>query len=124
MGGAGGSLRAGVTENPVRLTLSVKDRLTRVTCGGAPAYVWPGGGITVMVDVARMPDRSTGYVPTPALVFPIEFTMRLDDYRLMGGHVKHIVPVEQVLAEQRRKAVAPHAENPWPMHLPSGGDAQ
>ena len=35
---------------------SVKDALTRVTCGGAPAYVWPGGGITVMVDVARMPD--------------------------------------------------------------------
>jgi len=91
------------------------------TCGGAPAYVWPGGGITVMVDVARMPDRSTGYVPTPALVFPIEFTMRLEDYRLMGGHVKHIVPVEQVLADQRKKAVAPHAENPWPMNLPDGG---
>jgi hypothetical protein len=113
-----------VTENPVRLTMSVKDRLTRVTCGGAPAYVWPGGGITVMVDVARMPDRSTGYVPTPALVFPIEFTMRLEDYRLMGGHVKHIVPVEQVLADQRNKAVAPHAENPWPMNLPSGGGAR
>ncbi len=121
MGGAGGSLRAGVTENPVRLTLSVKDKLTRVTCGGAPAYVWPGGGITVMVDVARMPDRSTGYVPTPALVFPIEFTMRLEDYRLMGGHVRNIVPVEQVLADQRKKAVAPHAENPWPMELPGGG---
>ena len=42
MGGAGGSLRAGVTENPVRLTHSVRDALTRVTCGGAPVYVWPG----------------------------------------------------------------------------------
>jgi len=121
MGGSGGSLRAGVTENPVRLTMSVKGGRTRVTCGGAPAYVWPGGGITVMVDVARMPDRSTGYVPTPALVFPIEFTMRLDEYRLMGGHMKQIVPVEQVLADQRKKAVAPHAENPWPMNLPGGG---
>ena len=28
---------------------------TRVTMGGAPVYVWPGGGITVMVDVTRMP---------------------------------------------------------------------
>ena len=55
MGGAGGSLRAGVTENPVRLTHSVRDALTRVTCGGAPVYVWPGGGITFMVDVTRMP---------------------------------------------------------------------
>ena len=55
MGGAGGSLRAGVTENPVMLTRSVKDALTRVTCGGAPAYIWPGGGITVMVDVTNLP---------------------------------------------------------------------
>ena len=37
--------------NPVRLTRSVKEALTRVTCGGAPVYVWPGGGITFMVDV-------------------------------------------------------------------------
>ena len=51
MAGAGGSLRAGVTENPVRLTRSVRDALTRVTSGGAPVYVWPGGGITFMVDV-------------------------------------------------------------------------
>ena len=38
MAGAGGSLRAGVTENPVRLTRSVRDTLTRVTLGGVPAY--------------------------------------------------------------------------------------
>jgi hypothetical protein len=75
-GGAGGSLRAGVTENPVLLTRSIKEAWLNVTCGGAPAYVWPGGGITVMVDVMRMPDRSFGTVPTPAIVAPIEFTMR------------------------------------------------
>jgi len=98
MGGAGGSLRAGVTENPVRLTQSVKDRLTRVTCGGAPAYVWPGGGITVLVDVAALPDNATGYVPTPALVFPIEFTLRLDDYAAMGGHMQYVVPLDAVKA--------------------------
>src|SRR6185369_9343677 len=51
MAGAGGSLRAGVTNNPVRLTRSVAAGQTRVTMGGAPTYVWPGGGITVMVDV-------------------------------------------------------------------------
>ena len=74
MGGAGGSLRAGVTDNPVRLTRSVKDALTRVTSGGAPVYVWPGGGITFMVDVTQMPAGAFGYVPTPAIVAPIEFT--------------------------------------------------
>ncbi len=60
VGGAGGSLRAGVTGNPVRLTRSVAAAVTNVTCGGAPAYRWPGGGITVMADVTRMPSASFG----------------------------------------------------------------
>jgi 6-hydroxynicotinate reductase len=99
MGGAGGSLRAGVTENPVNLTRSVQRLKTYVTCGGAPVYVWPGGGITLMVDVMRMPENSFGYVPTPALVAPIEFTLRLDDYAALGGHVGAVRSVEDVLAK-------------------------
>ena len=113
MGGAGGSLRAGVTENPVRLTRSVKDALTYVSCGGAPAYVWPGGGITVMADVTQMPTNSFGYVPTPALVAPIEFTMRASDYAALGGHVEAIQPIEAVLAQAERK-VGPREDLPWP----------
>ena len=115
MGGAGGSLRAGVTENPVRLTRSVKDLITRVTCGGAPVYVWPGGGITLMVDVLRMPDRSFGYVPTPALVLPIEFTLTLDAYAGIGGHLDRVVPIEQALRDSRFKTEAWRAENTWPV---------
>ncbi|MBO9446777.1 6-hydroxynicotinate reductase [Ruegeria sp. R14_0] len=103
MGGAGGSLRAGVTENPVRLTKSVKDSLTFVSCGGAEAYVWPGGGITVMVDVMDMPTGSFGYVPTPALVAPIEFTMRVSDYGTLGGHMDEIKPVAEVVSGETRK---------------------
>ncbi len=102
MGGAGGSLRAGVTENPVRLTKSVKDALTHVSCGGANAYVWPGGGITVMVDVLDMPTNSFGYVPTPALVAPIEFTLRVSDYAALGGHVDHMKRVSDINAESAR----------------------
>ncbi|MFN0113720.1 MAG: 6-hydroxynicotinate reductase [Paracoccaceae bacterium] len=86
MAGAGGSLRAGATRNPVRLTRAVQDGRARVTCGGAPAFIWPGGGITLMVDVTRMPGRSFGYVPTPALVAPLEFTLTREDYRALGGH--------------------------------------
>ncbi len=108
-------MRAGVTENPVRLTRSVKQALTRVTCGGAPVYVWPGGGITLMVDVTRMPENSFGYVPTPALVAPIEFTLRREDYAALGGHLERIVPLADVLAE-RRLARRPWDEsNPWPV---------
>ena len=97
MGGAGGSLRAGVTENPVKLTRSVRQSLTRLSCGGAPTYIWPGGGITFMVDVMETPTNAFGYVPTPALVAPIEFTLRVSDYEILGGHVDHIIPLESVI---------------------------
>ena len=101
MAGAGGSLRAGVTENPVRLTRSVRDALTTVTAGGAPVYVWPGGGITFMVDVSLLPKNAFGYVPTPAIVAPIEFTLRLDDYVALGGHVDEVRSLEDVVAPCR-----------------------
>jgi len=115
MGGAGGSLRAGVTENPVRLTWSVREALTRVTCGGAPVYVWPGGGITFMVDVTRLPANAFGYVPTPALVAPIEFTMRREDYERLGGHMDEVRPLETVLAAAGKRHVVQTADNPWPL---------
>jgi len=41
MGGAADRCGQGSTDNPVRLTRSVKEALTRVTSGGAPVYVWP-----------------------------------------------------------------------------------
>ena len=113
VGGAGGSLRAGVTENPVRLTLSVKDALTIVTSGGAQTFVWPGGGITFMVDVMRMPENSFGYVPTPAIVAPIEFTMRLKDYAALGGHMDAVVSLAQVLKDPEVRAVD-QVDSSWP----------
>jgi hypothetical protein len=97
MGGAGGSLRAGVTRNPVRLTRSVQAGETRLTCGGAPVYVWPGGGITFMVDVTRLPPGAFGHVPTPALVAPLEFTLPRAAYAAIGGHAAAIRTVEDVL---------------------------
>lgn len=99
--GAGGSLRAGVTTEPIRLTRSVRSRITRVTCGGAPVYVWPGGGITFMVDVTRVPKGSFGFVPTPAIVAPIEFTMTRQDYTDIGGHASAIRTVDSVLRDER-----------------------
>jgi 6-hydroxynicotinate reductase len=105
MAGAGGSLRAGVTENPVRLTSSVKNALTRVTAGGAPCYVWPGGGITFMVDVTTLPENAFGSVPTPALVAPIEFTMSKADYAALGGHMDHVRTLADVERELGKKRV-------------------
>jgi hypothetical protein len=123
MAGAGGSLRAGATENPVKLTDSVKHSLTRVTSGGAPAYVWPGGGITFMVDVSRMPENAFGYVPTPALVAPIEFTLKRADYAALGGHMDYVRPLDEVLREkQRQRQLTSLPQNPWPLEPPPEND--
>ncbi len=115
MAGAGGSLRAGVTENPVRLTHSVRDALTRVTCGGAPVYIWPGGGITFMVDVTRVPENAFGYVPTPALVAPIEFTLKRDDYAALGGHLDCVRPLTSLTRAGIRQQLPHRQDNPWPL---------
>lgn len=114
MAGAGGSLRSGVTNNPVRLTRSVRAEETTITCGGAPTYVWPGGGITFMVDVTRTPPGSFGYVPTPALVAPLEFTMATATYLELGGHADSIVPIEEALADVPTRVLSSDVRNPWP----------
>lgn len=128
LGGAGGSLRAGVTDNPVQLTRAIKKALVNVTCGGAPSYVWPGGGITIMVDVLRMPRGSFGTVPTPAIVAPIEFTMRLSDYQALGGHMGFVRSLDDTLQHgawhndgaptQLRWVAPPQGDSPWPLDHP------
>ena len=128
LGGAGGSLRSGVTDNPIQLTRAVKNALVNVSCGGAPAYVWPGGGITLMVDVMRMPANSFGTVPTPAIVAPIEFSMRLSDYQALGGHMGFVRTLDDSLrngawhndgapTQLRWQAPAANA-TPWPLDAP------
>jgi hypothetical protein len=123
MAGAGGSLRAGVTQNPVLLTRSVQAGTTRVTLGGAPALLWPGGGITIMVDVERMPKHAFGHVPTPALVAPIEFTMPRDVYLACGGHAQGIVDVGSLVQaiSSTARVEAQDPRSPWPLRpLPTG----
>ncbi len=113
MAGAGGSLRAGVAKNPVELTRSVQVGITRLTSGGAETYVWPGGGITFMVDVTRLPPGAFGYVPTPALVAPLEFTLPRAAYLAMGGHEDRIRTLDQTLAEGGEYPTAAQVL-PWP----------
>ena len=118
MGGAGGSLRSGVTNNPIRLTQSVSAKATQLTCGGAQTYIWPGGGITMMVDVLDMPQNAFGYVPTPALVAPLEFTMQRDEFNRLGGHTDSIRSATDILDKggeygDDSRAIAPKNKLPW-----------
>ncbi|MBO9408203.1 6-hydroxynicotinate reductase [Shimia sp. R9_1] len=97
MGGAGGSLRSGVTRNPVKLTDAVQAGRADVTVGGAKSFVWPGGGITLMADVTQTPKGAFGMVPTPAIVAPLEFTVSKEEYEALGGHVDSVRDVLDIL---------------------------
>ena len=76
--------------------------------------MWPGGGITLMVDVTRMPDNSFGYVPTPALVAPIEFTLPRDEYEAIGGYSQHMVNLADALERRPVRSEPWTGANPWP----------
>ena len=98
-GGSGGSARAGVTKIPVKLNEAIHENRAKLTVGGAPTYILPGGGISFLVDVEKVKVRAFTYVPTPATVVPLEYTIRLDEYLEMGGHGDSIRKLEDVLKE-------------------------
>jgi len=101
VGGSGGSARAGVTKIPVKLNRAIHQNRAKLTVGGAPAYILPGGGITFLVDVEKVMVRAFTYVPTPATVAPLEYTMRLEEYLEIGGHKENIRKLKDVLKEIR-----------------------
>ena len=102
VGGAGGSARAGVTKIPVKLNQAIHQNRARLTVGGAPTYILPGGGITFLVDVEKVMVRAFTYVPTPATVVPLEYTMRLEEYLEIGGHKEKIRKLRDVIKEIKR----------------------
>lgn len=93
-GGTGGSARGGVCKHPVKITEAVHDGIANLTIGGAPAFVYPGGGINFIVDTAKVVNKAFTWVPTPATVAPVEYTMTKADYEKMGGHMDQIKNVE------------------------------
>jgi hypothetical protein len=96
-----------------------------VTCGGAPAYVWPGGGITMMVDVICMPENARS-----AMCRRRRWWRRsnspcgVDDYEALGGHMKHVMPLAEARAGKKaiqndhilagQKGVPRKQGVPWP----------
>jgi hypothetical protein len=90
VGGAGGSSRGGVVSNPVKLTRAIHESRVNLTVGGAQVYLLPGAGINFLVDVSKLVAGAITWIPTPAVVFPIEYTMRLNDYLDLGGYRESI----------------------------------
>ena len=96
-GGTGGSARAGVTNFPKKLTDAIHSEEVHMTVAGAPTFILPGGGINFMVAVEKMVPESTTWVPTPATVAPIEYTMTREKYEQLGGHVEEILTKRELL---------------------------
>ena len=65
-----------------------------------------------MVDVGRMPQNAFGYVPTPALVAPIEFTLKLSDYAALGGYLDKVRPLSASLQKKESGGVTAQATIP------------
>ena len=58
-------------------------------------------------------------MPTPALVAPIEFTLRRDDYVRLGGYEAEIRSVDDIVAKggeylNPRRGTGAESQNPWP----------
>lgn len=103
IGGAGGAGRAGITKRPLKLNEAIKERKAKLTIGGAPTVIMPGGGITFVVDVEHVKSPFFYWVPTPAVVAPMEYTMTLEDYIAIGGHVQAIRPLTDLIEEIKER---------------------
>ena len=97
-GGTGGSARAGVAVHPLKVTQAVHNGEALLTIGGAPVFVLPGGGINFMVDVEKVVPKAFTWVPTPATVAPVEYTMSLEKYKDIGGHVQSIKRLSEIIS--------------------------
>jgi len=100
-GGCGGSARAGITGNPVKLNNAVHSGSVKLTVGGVPAYVMPGGGINFIVDTGKMQWRSFSWTPTPAVVAPIEYTMEKKTYFEIGGHKRKLLLLDEIIRSRK-----------------------
>lgn len=94
-GGVGGSARGGVCRRPLGITEAVHSKKAVLTIGGAPAFVYPGGGINFIVDTEKVVNKGFTWIPTPATVAPVEYTMKKTDYEAMGGHMEQIKDVKE-----------------------------
>ena len=97
-GGVGGSARVGVAKYPLKVTEAVHKGEIMLTVGGAKAYVMPGGGINFFVNVEEVSGENPfTYIPTPATVAPMEYTMPRKIYEKIGGYLEKITPFSEFI---------------------------
>ena len=84
------------------ITEAVHEGRAQLTIGGAPAFVYPGGGLNFIVDTGKVVNKAFTWVPTPATVAPVEYTMTKADYEKIGGHMDQIKNVKDFPEYQKK----------------------
>ena len=100
VGGIGGGVRRSLSRDmPLKVSQAIADGKIVVTCGGAPVFILPGGGINFFVNVEKLPPKSFTWIPTPCTVAPLEFTMEKKTFDEIGGYPGVIKPLDEILDE-------------------------
>lgn len=99
-GGMGGAARMTVVPSFdlwIGLNRAVNERRVHITIGGAPVYIFSGGGINFYLDVSRVKPGSFYWTTGPGTICPIEWTLKLEDYQKIGGDLNVVRPLKEVL---------------------------
>jgi len=100
VGGIGGGVRGALhPDHSPRVMQAIKAGLIKLTAAGQKTYIMPGGNLVFMVDVGPMPEGCFAWVPTPATVIPIEFSMTKKNYNKICGYSQAVKPLNRILEE-------------------------
>ena len=106
VGGLGGGVRGALhPDHSPEVVKAVKDGRIKLTAAGQETFVFPGGNLVFMVDVGPMPDGCFAWVPTPATVIPIEFSMTRATYDAVCGYPEAVIPLEKTAKLVRKKII-------------------
>ena len=100
VGGVGGGVMGALNpDQSPGVAQAVMAGRIRLTAAGRPTCLMPGGNLVFSVDVSRMPEGCFAWVPTPATVVPIEFTMTRETFDQVCGYPRAVKPLDKVLEE-------------------------
>lgn len=100
VGGVGGGVMGALhpLESP-EVASAIRAGKIRITSGGRPVHLMPGGNLIIEADAAGLPPGTFSWVATPATSMPVEFSMPKDVFLSVCGYPDAIKRLDQVLAE-------------------------
>lgn len=105
VGGVGGGVRGVLSKFWINVNRALREGKIMVTVCGQPTHILPGGNIIIEADVSKMMPGSFAWVPTPAMVVPVEFTMTKETYLNIDGYGEAIKRIEEVRAQHDSKLI-------------------